>query len=102
MINLSLTLKVDLLDLDCGNELTSGATIATDGCNMGCAGNATQACGGANRLSVYSSAPFAALPVPTAMKTNLPGKWTYAGCLRFVDSLRLLFRSLRRPIGSLE
>jgi hypothetical protein len=26
--------------------------------------------------------PVVALPVPVAMTTNLPGKWTYAGCLR--------------------
>ncbi|KAF4622575.1 hypothetical protein D9613_009394 [Agrocybe pediades] len=68
----------------CGNTINNGGAIATDPttCNMGCAGNSTQACGGPNRLSVYSSKPIVALPVPSAMKTNLPGNWTYAGCLR--------------------
>ena len=69
-------------------------------CDMGCAGNTTyvlshnlfiwsivsylysEACGGPNRVSVYSSVPVVALPVPVAQKTNLPGNWTYAGCLR--------------------
>uniref|UniRef100_A0A8H7XRB3 WSC domain-containing protein n=1 Tax=Psilocybe cubensis TaxID=181762 RepID=A0A8H7XRB3_PSICU len=69
----------------CGNTLVDGAVIASDPttCNMGCAGNATQACGGPNRLSVYTSnKPLVALPVPSAMTTNLPGNWTYKGCLR--------------------
>ena len=42
----------------------------------------SEACGGVNRTSVYSSAPVVALPVPVAQKTDLPGNWTYAGCLR--------------------
>ena len=42
----------------------------------------SEACGGFNRTSVYSSVPVVALPVAVAQKTNLPGKWTYAGCLR--------------------
>ena len=72
-------------------------------CDMGCAGNTTyvhitysdyhycsslspypysQACGGPNRVSVYSSVPVVSLPVPVPMTTDLPGDWTYAGCLR--------------------
>jgi hypothetical protein len=42
----------------------------------------SEACGGANRVSVYSSVPVVSLPVPVAMTTDLPGSWTYAGCLR--------------------
>ena len=42
----------------------------------------SEACGGPNRVSVYSSVPVVALPVPVAMTTDLPGDWTYAGCLR--------------------
>ena len=42
----------------------------------------SEACGGPNRASVYSSVPVVILPVPVAMTTNLPGSWTYAGCLR--------------------
>ena len=44
------------------------------------------ACGGPNRLSVYNSAPITALPIPVIQKTNLPGGWQYAGCLRCVHS----------------
>jgi hypothetical protein len=42
----------------------------------------SEACGGFNRISLYSSAPVVALPVAAAQKTDLPGKWTYVGCLR--------------------
>ena len=42
----------------------------------------SQACGGPNRVSVYSSTPVVGLPVPVAQKKKLPGRWTYAGCLR--------------------
>ncbi|KAF3055332.1 Glucan 1,3-beta-glucosidase [Trichoderma lentiforme] len=41
----------------CGNSLANGNTIAPDGnagCNMNCAGNAAEICGGSNRLSLYS------------------------------------------------
>ncbi|KAL7928405.1 glycoside hydrolase family 55 protein [Trichoderma chlorosporum] len=41
----------------CGNSLANGATIAPDGnaqCNMACAGNAAETCGGSNRLDIYS------------------------------------------------
>lgn len=67
----------------CGDTLVDGAvsTIESD-CDVGCSGNTTQACGGANRVSVYSSVPVIALPVPVPLTTDLPGSWTYAGCLR--------------------
>ncbi|KIK65233.1 hypothetical protein GYMLUDRAFT_39597 [Collybiopsis luxurians FD-317 M1] len=66
----------------CGDRLVNGAVTTTDAtCSMGCAGNATEACGGPNLLSVYSTLTnVTALPVPTVQKTNLTGNWTYAGC----------------------
>ncbi|KAF8346390.1 glyoxal oxidase N-terminus-domain-containing protein [Amanita rubescens] len=76
---------------DCGNELANGAAIApqTD-CSVGCSGNATEACGGPNRVSVYSShEPVIALPVPTTQKTGLPGAWSYAGCLQELPNARV-------------
>ncbi|KAF8346392.1 hypothetical protein F5887DRAFT_1073579 [Amanita rubescens] len=76
----------------CGTQLANGAAIApqTD-CNMGCSGNATEACGGPNRVSVYSShEPVVALPVPTTQKTGLPGAWSYAGCLQEITNGRVL------------
>ena len=42
----------------------------------------SEACGGPNRLSVYSSGPITVIPVPTPQTTNLPGSWVYKGCLR--------------------
>jgi hypothetical protein len=39
----------------CGNSFATGAALASDPttCNMACAGNAEEMCGGANRLNVY-------------------------------------------------
>ena len=40
----------------CGNTLDSTAAAAPTGdCNMGCSGNATEACGAGNRLTVFSN-----------------------------------------------
>ncbi|KAF8196991.1 glyoxal oxidase N-terminus-domain-containing protein [Pholiota molesta] len=76
---------------DCGNNIIAGGVVASDQttCNMGCSGNATQACGGPNRLSVYASKTIVALPIPTPQKTNLPGSWQYAGCLRENTTTRI-------------
>ena len=49
----------------------------------------SEACGGPNRLSVYSNGPVTALPVPTVQTTGLPGNWQYVGCLECVR--RLIF-----------
>jgi WSC domain len=46
-----------------------------------CAGDATHACGGPNRVSLYSSVQtFTTYPPPTAKKTGLPGQYQYKGC----------------------
>jgi hypothetical protein len=37
----------------CDTYIGNGATPATSGCSMTCSGNATECCGGANRLSMY-------------------------------------------------
>ena len=42
----------------------------------------SEACGGPNFISVYSSVPVVVLPIPVPMTVDLPGNWTYAGCLR--------------------
>ncbi|KAH7886764.1 copper radical oxidase-like protein [Phlebopus sp. FC_14] len=67
----------------CGDYLINGATLASESdCNMACGGNATEACGGPNRISVYTSASnVTVLPVPTTQKTSLSGQWQYQGCL---------------------
>ncbi|KAH9979503.1 copper radical oxidase [Lactifluus volemus] len=66
----------------CGNELVEGAVLASNSnCNMACSGSSSQACGGPNRISLYSSQPVTALAVPTVQTTNLPGNWQYSHCL---------------------
>ncbi|KAG6895209.1 hypothetical protein C0992_002565 [Termitomyces sp. T32_za158] len=47
----------------------------------------SQACGGPNRVSVYSSTGnVTILPVPTPLQTGLPANWQYKGCLRFPEN----------------
>lgn len=67
----------------CGNELIDGAVKAPDSdCDMACGGNATEACGAGNRLSVYTSmGNITIIPVPTPLTSGLPGQWVYQGCL---------------------
>lgn len=67
----------------CGNELIDGAVKAPDSdCDMACGGNATEACGAGNRLSVYTSmGSITIIPVPTPLTSGLPGQWVYQGCL---------------------
>ncbi|PFH53643.1 copper radical oxidase [Amanita thiersii Skay4041] len=71
----------------CGNTLIEGAVLANEAdCNMGCAGNTTQACGGPNRMSVYTSTGnVTALPPPTTLNASLPEGWSYSGCLKEPD-----------------
>lgn len=87
----------------CGPTLVAGAVPADEtSCNMGCGGNTTyvtlylhllstslnsfprdsEACGGPSRTSVYTNGPLSVFPVPTPQKDNLPGNFTYAGCLQ--------------------
>ncbi|KAH6905304.1 copper radical oxidase [Coprinopsis sp. MPI-PUGE-AT-0042] len=67
----------------CSNTLVNGAEKVLDGqCSMGCAGNATQACGGPNLLSVWTSTGNVTVqPIPVIQTTNLPGQYQYRGCL---------------------
>ncbi|KAH8988288.1 copper radical oxidase [Lactarius hatsudake] len=67
----------------CGNNLVQGAVTSPNAdCNMGCGGNTTEACGGPNRLSVYTSTGgVTAFPVPVPQTTGLPGNWQYSRCL---------------------
>ncbi|KAI0294118.1 galactose oxidase [Multifurca ochricompacta] len=75
----------------CGNNLVEGAVTAPNSdCNMGCGGNKTEACGGPNRLSVYTSTgSVTAFPVPTVQTTNLPGSWQYSRCLAEPGAVRV-------------
>ncbi|THG96906.1 hypothetical protein EW026_g5007 [Hermanssonia centrifuga] len=75
----------------CGDSLVAGAvTSAETDCNMACGGAATEACGGPNRLSVYTSTgSVTAYPVPVAQTTGLPGAWEYQGCLEEPGAVRV-------------
>ena len=53
----------------------------------------SEACGGPNLVSVYNTGTvLQVLPVPTPMTTNLPGDWSYAGCLREPTNGQRMFR----------
>ena len=87
----------------CGNTLNTGSVIqdssdpTVNGCNMQCGGNASQFCGGPNRLNMYQinrDAPVPTqtpggprpnvpnVPTPTGGSVNLPsvGAYVYEGC----------------------
>ena len=84
----------------CGTAiLGTGAPVSDDeGCNMACQGNATELCGGANRLNVYNftgtiSGPptlnppgngggGGTTPNPNVnpVLDGLPSPWNYSGC----------------------
>ncbi|KAG8818809.1 hypothetical protein FRC19_010302 [Serendipita sp. 401] len=67
----------------CGNSLINAATKAGSDaqCNMGCSGDNAHACGGANRITLYSTTDdFPVYPVPDAKTENLPGHFEYVGC----------------------
>jgi hypothetical protein len=45
----------------------------------------SEACGGPNRISLYTStASVTVYPVPVVQTTNLPGNWQYSECLAYV------------------
>ena len=59
----------------CSNVIGSGSAKTPAGdCNMGCSGNSSEACGGPNRLTVFSN--------PAAIPVHDPGPngWTFIGC----------------------
>ena len=80
----------------CGSQLASTGTVApqTD-CDMGCTGNASEACGAGNRLTVfYTSQPLAG-PV-----TNPgPSGWTSLGCYTDSVGARTLVNGIATPGG---
>lgn len=68
----------------CGNSIVNGGAVAASDtqCGMPCGGAPAEACGDANRMSVYStSANFSTVPVPTVQNATLPTGWKYSGCV---------------------
>jgi hypothetical protein len=67
----------------CGSVLQNGATQAADAdCNMPCAGNTTESCGGPNRLTVFNTT---IPPGPVGPFVN-PGVYGFRelGCYRYL------------------
>jgi hypothetical protein len=66
----------------CDKWVRNGALVEPDSdCGMACGGNASETCGGPNRLTVWSNTTVTVLPVPGPQKSALPGSWQYVGCL---------------------
>lgn len=60
----------------CGNALAKGGVLANDDdCSTPCNGNATQPCGGPNRLTLYKTS----LIVGPSENPG-PGEWSSIGC----------------------
>lgn len=65
---------------DCGNVLTVGSKSAPpEDCSTKCVGDASQTCGGNNRLSIYWSG---ATPPPQPTFVSDVDLWHYVGCFR--------------------
>ncbi|KAJ7222415.1 hypothetical protein GGX14DRAFT_428693 [Mycena pura] len=85
---------------DCGTAIVNGgAPTPLADCNMLCAGNSSEFCGGPNRLTVYNYTGTDLPPPPVGggggggggdtgvalgIATDLPRPWAYVGC--FVDN----------------
>jgi hypothetical protein len=69
---------MDSSDIDCGNTLATAAGSANAGdCNVACAGNATELCGGGNRLNLFWNHQT---PPPPPVTNPGVGGWTSLGC----------------------
>ena len=76
----------------CGNYMLNGGALASadSQCGMTCAGNNTQACGGPDRMSVWSNITFQSYAPPKPQTTGLPGNFQYQGCLTDTPQPRIL------------
>ena len=65
---------------DCGNVLTVGAKSAPpEDCTSKCVGNASEICGGSNRLNLYwTGAP----PPPQPTFVQNVDTWNHVGCFK--------------------
>lgn len=81
----------------CGSNLADGAASAAEtDCSMPCSGNATESCGGPNRLNLFWSGT-------NGPQTNLGnGSWTFAGCYTLVDFLLLCWEELKLTLQTSE
>ena len=83
----------------CADALYNGAVRAPEtDCNTPCPGNNAQNCGAGSRLSIFSNGPLTVYQPPAAQKTNLPGSWTYKGCIQDnVNDMRTFEWALKFP-----
>lgn len=67
-----------MVECYCDNALSNATTLQSNSsCNMACAGNPSEVCGGSGLLTIY----YANAPVPQGPHTNSgPPGWTSAGC----------------------
>lgn len=92
----------------CDSQLRAGGAPAPDGntgCNMACSGNATEMCGGPNRLTLWrfytGSEPTGSVSVTAAsskavpVATGLPTGFTYKGC--YVDGPGFRIMNYQQP-----
>ena len=80
------------MSADCDNALRNGGGPAPDGaaqCDMACAGNSADTCGGPDRLDMYQYGTVA-----------LPPKWNFLGCYTDMVSARTLSVAQGVPGGS--
>ena len=64
-----------------GASVVSGTDPSTTGCNVPCAGNSTEYCGGGSRLNLYQT--NGTISVVVAVGPVIPqtvNSWSYAGC----------------------
>lgn len=74
-----LTLTKLIYNPVCGNSIVNGGTpISASKCNMACAGNSSEFCGGPNALNVYNNTAAVSKPAPVI--TSQIGNWTSIGC----------------------
>ncbi|EMC92658.1 hypothetical protein BAUCODRAFT_114446 [Baudoinia panamericana UAMH 10762] len=75
----------------CDNYIRNSPSRAPESsCSMACAGNKGEICGAGSILSVYTVGNMTAYINPSTQSGNLPGQWTYMGCLSDADDNRSL------------
>ncbi|APA14815.1 hypothetical protein sscle_13g095850 [Sclerotinia sclerotiorum 1980 UF-70] len=86
--------------INAGSVLQASTIPAVNGCDMLCAGNASEYCGGSSRLNMYQLNGTVSTPTPAPTGpitvTNLTG-WSYLGCYNESTTGRAL-SGLENPI----
>ncbi|KAF9446564.1 hypothetical protein P691DRAFT_794299 [Macrolepiota fuliginosa MF-IS2] len=72
-----------------------GEQAADTDCNVACSGNATELCGGSNRLNIFTNGK----PSPQIVQEIDNGTWVYQGCYTDSVSARTLINPVNIPLG---